>query len=399
MTFPYKTMSSVNFSNKRAVVRVDLNVPIQNGVVSDSTRIDRVIPTLRYLIEKGAKLVILSHFDRPKGKVVPEMSLAPIAKALEAALSQPVKFIATDWVDNAPEAAVATMQAGDVILIENTRFAAGEEKNDTVLSKKMASLGDIFVQDAFSCAHRAHSSTAGIAEFLPSVAGLACEGELKALNAALDAPTRPVLAIVGGAKVSTKIELLSNLVHKVDKIAIAGGMANTFLAAKGINVGKSLCEYDLLDTARNIMVEAEKAGCELLLPHDVVVSSEFKAHANNFACELSAVPADMMILDIGPKTIAALELELQSIKTVLWNGPFGAFEMEPFNTGTNAVARAVAKLTKANKMQSIAGGGDTVSALNGAGVAEDFTYISTAGGAFLEMLEGKKLPGVEVLRG
>ncbi len=399
MTFPYKTLASINISNKTVLVRVDLNVPVHNGVVSDTTRIERVVSTLKYVMAQGAKLVILSHFDRPKGKVVPAMSLAPIRPALEKELGHAVQFVATDWQDTAAEQAVAAMKMGDVVLLENTRFHIGEEHNDPTLSQKMAALGDVFVMDAFSCAHRAHCSTAGIASFLPSVAGLACEAELKALNAALEEPTRPVLAIVGGAKVSSKIDLLANLVHKVDKLAIGGGMANTFLAARGVNVGKSLCEHELLETARNIELEAQKSGCELILPIDVVVARAFKANA---ACEtvgLDAVPADAMILDIGAQSIAHINAVVAQCKTVVWNGPFGAFELTPFDAGTNAVAKAVAKATKAGTLQSIAGGGDTVSALNGAEVADDFTYISTAGGAFLEMLEGKALPGVEVLRG
>jgi phosphoglycerate kinase len=389
----FRTLDDVNVSGKRVVIRLDLNVPIAGGVVTDTTRIDRVVPTLRELIKKGAAVIILAHFDRPKGKVVPEMSLKPVASALEAALGHQVKFVFTDWLP-APH---VDAKAGDVILMENTRYHAGEEKNDAGFAKMLASLGDIFVNDAFSAAHRAHSSTEGIAHLLPAYAGRAMEGELKALQAALETPKRPVIAIVGGAKVSSKLDLLGNLVKKVDALVIGGAMANTFLHAQGMGVGKSLVEKDLADTARSILASAEKANCAIILPVDAIVAYKFEAHAPSHDYGVDAIPADGMMLDVGPMSVGRVNAAIDQAHTLLWNGPFGAFEMQPFDAATVAVAKHAAKRTKAGQLITVAGGGDTVSALNHAGVADEFTYISTAGGAFLEWLEGKELPGVAAL--
>ncbi len=389
----FRTLDDVNVSGKRVVIRLDLNVPISNGVVTDTTRIDRVVPTLRELLKKGAAVIILAHFDRPKGKVVPEMSLKPVAPALEKALGHAVKFVFTDW-QTAP---TVDAKAGDVILMENTRYHAGEEKNDMGFAKMLSGLGDIFVNDAFSAAHRAHSSTEGIAHLIPAYAGRAMEGELKALQAALETPKRPVIAIVGGAKVSSKLDLLGNLVKKVEALVIGGAMANTFLFAQGMGVGKSLVEKDLADTARHILAEASKANCAIILPVDAIVAYEFKAHAPSHDYGVDAIPADGMMLDVGPMSVDRVIAAIDQSHTLLWNGPFGAFEMQPFDAATVAVARHAAKRTKAGQLITVAGGGDTVSALNHAGVADDFTYISTAGGAFLEWLEGKELPGVAAL--
>lgn len=396
MTF--RTLSSVDLDGKKALLRLDLNVPIQDGKVSDATRIARVVPTVKALLQRGAAVIILAHFDRPKGRVVPEMSLKPVVPALAEALGQPVIFVFTDWADGNAQAAVKNARPGDVLLIENTRYAKGEEANDPAFSALLATLGDVYVNDAFSAAHRAHASTEGVAHLLPAVAGLAMQAELDALTAALEAPKRPVMAIVGGAKVSSKLDLLGNLTKKVDRLVIGGGMANTFLAAQGKAVGKSLCEHDLTGTAREIMANAASNGCEIILPVDATVASEFKAHAQNRIVSVDAVSPNDMILDIGPATVALLKVALQDTRTVLWNGPFGAFELKPFDMGTNAVAIAVAEATAAGRIVSVAGGGDTVAALNQAGAAERFTYVSTAGGAFLEWLEGKSLPGVEALR-
>ncbi len=396
MTF--RTLSSVDLDGKKALLRLDLNVPIQDGKVSDATRIARVVPTVKALLQRGAAVIILAHFDRPKGRVVPEMSLKPVVPALAEALGQPVIFVFTDWADGNAQAAVKNARPGDVLLIENTRYAKGEEANDPAFSALLATLGDVYVNDAFSAAHRAHASTEGVAHLLPAVAGLAMQAELDALTAALEAPKRPVMAIVGGAKVSSKLDLLGNLTKKVDRLVIGGGMANTFLAAQGKAVGKSLCEHDLTGTAREIMANAASNGCEIILPVDATVASEFKAHAQNRIVSVDTVSPNDMILDIGPATVALLKVALQDTRTVLWNGPFGAFELKPFDMGTNAVAIAVAEATAAGRIVSVAGGGDTVAALNQAGAAERFTYVSTAGGAFLEWLEGKSLPGVEALR-
>jgi len=394
----FRTIEDLDVNGKRVVLRADLNVPMQDGKVSDATRVERAADTIKALLDKGAAVMVLSHFGRPKGKVVPEMSLEPVVAALEKALDRRVTFVATDWADGKALDAADAAVPGQVLLFENTRYHPGDEANDDVFAEQLASLGDVFVSDAFSASHRAHASTAGIAKHLPAAAGLTMAAEIEALEKALSTPERPVMAIVGGAKVSTKIDLLSNLVEKVDMLVIGGGMANTFLAADGHRIGTSLYEADKLDTARDIEAAAEKAGCQLVLPVDVIAAKAFEANAPHRVCGLDGVEDDEMILDIGPQTETALEHRLHQTKTVLWNGPFGAFELEPFDAGTNAVARTVARDTKAGRMLSVAGGGDTVAALNKAGVTQDFSFVSTAGGAFLEWLEGKTLPGVDVLR-
>jgi len=392
----FKSLNDVDVSNKRVMIRVDLNVPMENGKVTDLTRIERVAPTIKELVQRGAKVVILSHFGRPGGKVVPSMSLKPLVEPLSQVLGKPVAF-AEDCVGPVAGQAVDKLAAGDVLLLENLRFHKEEEANDPAFVDALSKRGDIYVNDAFSCAHRAHASTEGLAHRLPAVAGRLMQAELDALNKALGNPERPVAAIVGGAKVSTKLELLGNLVSKVDRLIVGGGMANTFLFAKGMAVGKSLCETDLADTAREIMRKAEAAGCLILLPLDVVAASEFKASSAHVTVGVDAVPSDTMIVDVGPRTIELLNRELALCKTVVWNGPMGAFELEPFDAGTNALARAVAALTEEGKLLSVAGGGDTVAALAHAGVVDKFSYISTAGGAFLEWMEGKELPGVAAL--
>ncbi len=389
----YRTLDDLDVAGKRVVIRLDLNVPMEHGKVTDTTRIDRVLPTLKELLRKNAAIVILAHFDRPKGKVVPEMSLKPVAAALEQALHHKVQFVFTDW--QSPP--VISPKPGDVILMENTRYHPGEEKNDAGFAKMLAGLGDVFVNDAFSAAHRAHSSTEGIAHVLPAYAGRAMEQELSALASALETPKKPVIAVVGGAKVSTKLDLLGNLVKKVEGLVIGGAMANTFLAAQGLAIGKSLAEPDLAETAREILAAAEKASCAIILPVDAIVAKEFKAGAESHDYGIDAIPADGMVLDVGPMSVERVKAAIDNAHTLLWNGPFGAFEMKPFDAATVAVARYAAARTKAGKLVSIAGGGDTVAALNHAGVADDFTYVSTAGGAFLEWLEGKELPGVKAL--
>lgn len=389
----YRTLDDLDVAGKRVVIRLDLNVPMEHGKVTDTTRIDRVLPTLKELLRKNAAIVILAHFDRPKGKVVPEMSLKPVAAALEQALHHKVQFVFTDW-QSAP---VISPKPGDVILMENTRYHPGEEKNDAGFAKMLAGLGDVFVNDAFSAAHRAHSSTEGIAHVLPAYAGRAMEQELSALASALETPKKPVIAVVGGAKVSTKLDLLGNLVKKVEGLVIGGAMANTFLAAQGLAIGKSLAEPDLAETAREILAAAEKASCAIILPVDAIVAKEFKAGAESHDYGIDAIPADGMVLDVGPMSVERVKAAIDNAHTLLWNGPFGAFETKPFDAATVAVARYAAARTKAGKLVSIAGGGDTVAALNHAGVADDFTYVSTAGGAFLEWLEGKELPGVKAL--
>ncbi len=392
-----RTLDDVDVKDKRVLVRADLNVPMHDGEVSDSLRIERLIPTVHDLKAKGAKVILLSHFDRPKGKYVASMSLRPLAKPLGDALGCEVAF-ADDCIGEEAQKAVDAMQAGDVLLLENTRFHKGEEENDPGMAEELARLGDIYVNDAFSAAHRAHASTEGVAHLLPAVAGRAMQDELDHLHKALDEPKRPVIAVVGGAKVSTKINLLENLVHKVETLVIGGAMANTFLAAEGHDVGKSLYEPDYLKTARQIMGEAGESGTEILLPTDVVVAKEFKAGAKHRTVEISKVAKNEMILDIGPASVKDFETRLRSAKTLVWNGPFGAFETTPFDAGTVAAARAVAARTKSGDLLSVAGGGDTVAALNHAGVSDDFTYVSTAGGAFLEWLEGEELPGVAALK-
>ena len=392
-----RTLDGLAVKGKRVLVRADLNVPMADGKVTDMLRIKRQAPTIRELAEKGARVIVLSHFDRPKGKVVPSMSLKPVTPALAAEIGRPVAF-AEDCVGPIAEQAVAALKDGEVLLLENTRFHAGEEKNDPDFSKQLASLGDIFVNDAFSAAHRAHASTAGIAKLLPSVAGRAMEEELRHLEKALTDPARPVLAVVGGAKVSSKIALLENMVTRVETLVIAGAMANTFLAAEGLKVGKSLCERDYIETAQRVIHMATESGCAILLPTDVVVAKELKAGAAHHTVSTAEIGDDEMALDVGPKTIAAFKKRLETTKTLVWNGPFGAFETPPFDKGTVAAAKAVAEATKAGKLLSVAGGGDTVAALAHAGVDADFTYVSTAGGAFLAWLEGKALPGVEALK-
>ncbi len=392
----FKTLDDMDFAGKVALVRVDLNVPVENGAVSDTTRIERVLPTIRHITQAGGKVALLAHFARPKGQRVPEMSLAIVRPALEAALGQPVGF-AEDCVGIAAKRAVAGMAPGDVVLLENTRFHAGEERNDPELAAAMAALGELYVNDAFSAAHRAHASTEAIAHQLPACAGRLMEAELTALDRALGDPVRPVAAVVGGAKVSTKLDLLGNLITRVDHLIIGGGMANTFLAAQGHPVGTSLCEHDMADTARAVMAQASDAGCTLHLPSDVVVAREFAAGAAHEVVAADACPDDAMILDAGPEAQAAIIALLGTCRTLVWNGPLGAFEIAPFDTATNACAREAARLTAEGALTSVAGGGDTVSALNRAGAAAGFSYVSTAGGAFLEWMEGKTLPGVAAL--
>ncbi|WP_300377621.1 phosphoglycerate kinase [Henriciella sp.] len=387
-----------NLAGKTALVRVDFNVPVANGRVTDDTRLRAALDTVNSLSGKGAKVALLAHFGRPKGEVKPDLSLRPVADAFAKVVGAPVAF-AEDCVGEVAENAIAQIQGGGVILLENTRFHPGEEKNDPELAREMAKLGDIYVNDAFSAAHRAHASTEGIAHHLPAYAGRAMERELDALEAALGNPKRPVLAVVGGAKVSTKIDLLKNLVSRVDALAIGGGMANTFLAAGGHPVGKSLCEHDLADTCREIEARASDSGCDILLPQDVVVAKEFAANAEHRTCSTGEVGDDEMILDAGPQTVGLLAIAMDAAKTLVWNGPLGAFETEPFDKATVSAARGAAERVKAGKLTGVAGGGDTVAALNHAGVADDFSFVSTAGGAFLEWMEGKTLPGVEVLKG
>ena len=394
----FRTLDGLEVRGKRVLVRADLNVPMQDGVVTDALRIERQAPTIKELSGKGAKVIVLSHFDRPKGKVVPSMSLKPIAGALAKELGRPVAF-AEDCIGDVAKAAVARLKDGDVLLLENTRFHAGEETNDPAFAREVATLGDIFVNDAFSAAHRAHATTEGIAHLLPHAAGRSMELELTHLNKALGDPQRPVMAVIGGAKVSTKIALLENLVKRVETLVIGGAMANTFLAAEGIAVGKSLYEPDHLETARRVIHLSTQSGSAILLPSDVVLAKEFKAHAAHRTANVRDIHTDEMALDVGPASIAEFERRLAATRTLVWNGPFGAFEMEPFDAGTNAAARAVAAATKAGNLLSVAGGGDTVAALNHAGVADAFSYVSTAGGAFLEWLEGQELPGVAALSG
>ncbi|WP_404862796.1 phosphoglycerate kinase [Georhizobium sp. MAB10] len=394
----FRTLDDLtDVSGKRVLVRVDLNVPMENGDVSDMTRIERVLPTIEELSGKGAKVILLAHFGRPKGKRVDDMSLAPVARALEEALDHDVVF-ATDCIGDAMQKAIAKMANGDIMLMENTRFYAGEEANDPAFTDELAALGDIYVNDAFSAAHRAHASTEGLARRLPAYAGRTMEAELKALEKGLGNPEKPVVAIVGGAKVSTKLDLLMNLVKKVDALVIGGGMANTFLAARGTDVGKSLCEHDLAATAKQIMIEAASAGCAIVLPVDAVVAREFKAGATSETVDIANVPADAMILDVGPRSVEAINGWIDRAKTLVWNGPLGAFEIEPFHKATVAAARHAAEKTRDGKLVSVAGGGDTVAALNQADATADFTYVSTAGGAFLEWMEGKDLPGVSALK-
>ena len=392
----FKTLDDLgDLNGKTVLVREDLNVPMADGVVTDDTRLRATVATLNGLSDKGAKVLVLAHFGRPKGQPSEEFSLKKLAEPLSQVLGRPVTYI--DWEGD--KAAVAALQPGDIAVLENTRFFGGEEKNDPAVIARFASLGDIYVNDAFSAAHRAHASTEGLAHVLPAYAGRAMEAELTALEKALGKPEHPVAAVVGGAKVSTKLDVLKHLVGKVDHLIIGGGMANTFLAARGVAVGKSLCEHDLTSTADEILDNAEKAGCTVHLPYDVVVSKEFAANPISLrTCNVHEVAADEMILDVGPTAVEALADVLKTCKTLVWNGPMGAFETEPFDTATVALARTAAALTKEGSLVSVAGGGDTVAALNHAGVGADFTYVSTAGGAFLEWMEGKELPGVAALQ-
>ena len=392
----FQTLDRVDVKGKRLLIRVDLNVPVENGVVTDATRIERVAPALTELADKGAKVILLSHFGRPKGRDL-KNSLKPVAAEVARIVKRPVKFV-DDCIGEAAEKAVAAMKPGDIVCLENTRFHPGEEKNDPAFVEQLAKLGDAWVNDAFSAAHRAHASTEGLGHKLPAYAGRSMQAELDALGRALEHPERPVAAVVGGAKISTKLDLLHNLLQKVDVLIIGGAMANTFLLALGKKVGKSLVEADLIETAQKIIKEAQHAKKELVLPVDATVAEKFEAHAPSRTALVSDLREHEMILDIGPKSIEHVVSVLARCKTLVWNGPFGAFEMEPFDTGTVEVAEAAAELTQAGKLVTVAGGGDTVAALNAAGCADRFTYISTAGGAFLEWLEGKSLPGVEVLK-
>ncbi|HKD46566.1 MAG TPA: phosphoglycerate kinase [Rhizomicrobium sp.] len=393
----FNRLDDLQVKGKRVLVRADLNVPLKDGMVTDATRIARQAPTIRELAEKGGRVILLSHFDRPKGKVVPSMSLKPVVAPLSQAIGRRVAF-AEDCVGPTAESAVNVLEEGEVLLLENTRFHAGEEKNDPAFAEQVASLGDIFVNDAFSAAHRAHATTTALAYLLPSAAGRAMEAELTHLKKALADPERPLLAVVGGAKVSTKIELLQNLVTRVEVLVIGGAMANTFLAAEGVAVGKSLYEADHLDTARKVLHMATESGAVILLPSDVVVAKELKEGALSRTIPAADIASDEMVLDVGPATVRAFQNRLVTTKTLVWNGPLGAFEVQPFDQGTVAAAKAVAAATKAGNLLSVAGGGDTVAALAHAGVENDFSYVSTAGGAFLEWLEGKELPGVEALK-
>ena len=392
----WKTLDDMNLAGKRVLIRVDINVPMKDGKVSDATRIERIVPTVRDVLARGGLPILIAHFGRPKGKSVLDLSLRATLPALQQALGCKVGFIETL---EAAENLTAEAQAADVLLLENIRFHPGEEQNDPAFARRLAGLGDVYVNDAFSAAHRAHASTEGLARLMPSCAGRLMQAELEALEAALGTPARPVVAVVGGAKVSTKLALLGNLVERVDHLVIGGGMANTFLAAQGIDVGKSLCEHEMADTAREIMARAATAGCEIILPEDVVVAREFAPHAPSQTVPATECPADAMILDAGPNTVARIFTAFESARTLIWNGPLGAFEIAPFDAATNAAALKAAELTRAGALVSVAGGGDTVSALNQAGAAADFTYVSTAGGAFLEWMEGKTLPGVAALEG
>ncbi|MEO8758217.1 MAG: phosphoglycerate kinase [Devosia sp.] len=395
-----RTIEGMDFAGKRVLLRVDLNVPVQDGKVTDATRIERVVPTIREIIKAGGKAILISHFGRPKGKVDKAFSLEQVVPAIVEATGHPVGFIDTDWtnvqlageaIDDAPD--------GSILVLENTRFHPGEEENDPALAQRMSSLGDIYINDAFSAAHRAHASTEGIAHLLPSAAGLAMEAELKALEAGLGNPKRPVIAVVGGAKVSTKLELLENLVSRVDALVIGGAMANTFLLAEGIGIGKSLAEHDMGDTVNAILGKAQKSGCAIIVPVDGVVAWTFAANAPHQNYGLDAMDPTGMILDVGPQSRVRIKAAIDEAATLVWNGPLGAFELEPFDSGTTEIAKYVAARTKAGKLVSVAGGGDTVAALAHAGVKDEFTYVSTAGGAFLEWMEGKTLPGVAALEG
>ena len=394
----YKTIDDLDVAGKRVLVRADLNVPMKDGEVADATRIARTVPTLVELADKGARVIVMSHLGRPKGRVVDSLTLRPVAAALGAALDGREVAFAADCVGPDASTVAAAMADGDIVMLENLRFHAGEEGNDPAFAKELAALGDVYVNDAFSCAHRAHASTEAIARVLPAAAGRLMQGELEALAGALESPRHPVAAVVGGAKISTKMDALAHLVDKTDLLIIGGIMANTFLLARGVTVGRSLCEHDMTDSARAIMAAAARAGCDIALPVDAVVAREFAEGAESETVPVDAIPPDAMILDLGPASVGDLVHRLEGCRTLVWNGPLGAFEVSPFDAGTTALARAVARLTKEGRLLSVAGGGDTVAALAKAGVGDGFTYVSTAGGAFLEWLEGKVLPGVAALR-
>ena len=395
----FKTIDDLDVAGKRVLVRADLNVPMKDGEVADATRIVRTVPTLVELADKGARVIVMSHLGRPKGRVVDSLTLRPVAAALGAALDGREVALAADCVGPDASTVAAAMADGDIVMLENLRFHAGEEGNDPAFAKELAALGDVYVNDAFSCAHRAHASTEAIARLLPAAAGRLMQAELEALAGALESPRHPVAAVVGGAKISTKMDALGHLVDKTDLLIIGGAMANTFLLARGVNVGRSLCEHDMTDSARAIMAAAARAGCDIALPVDAVVAREFVEGAESETVPVDAIPPDAMILDLGPASVKELVHRLEGCRTLVWNGPLGAFEVSPFDAGTTALARAVARLTKEGRLVSVAGGGDTVAALAKAGAGDGFTYVSTAGGAFLEWLEGKVLPGVAALRG
>ena len=396
MSKKFRTLDDVDVKGKRVLLRVDLNVPTENGRITDATRLERVAPTITEISSKGGKVILLAHFGRPKGRD-PKESLKPVAAALAGVINKPVAF-ADDCIGDVARDAIAALKDGDILCLENTRFHKQEEKNDPAFVAELAKLGDIWVNDAFSAAHRAHASTEGLGHKLPAYAGRTMQAELDALAKALDAPTKPVIGIIGGAKVSTKIDLLQNLVTKVDALVIGGGMANTFLHAQGVQIGKSLAEKDLSATALRIVEKAYASNCAIILPVDAVVAFHFAANSPSHAYGLDAIPPEGMILDVGPQSTARIHAAIDDAATLVWNGPLGAFEMAPFDRGTVVAARHAAARTKAKKLISVAGGGDTVAALNQAGVADDFSYVSTAGGAFLEWMEGKPLPGVEVLK-
>jgi phosphoglycerate kinase len=391
-----KSIADVDVANKRVIVRADLNVPVKDGVVSDATRLERLVPGLQDLCERGARVIVISHFGRPKGNPDPALSLHRVATKLGEMLGRPIQFV-PECIGPAAESAASALGPGEIAVLENLRFHKGEEQNDPTFAGQLARCGDLYVDDAFSAAHRAHASTEGITHCLPTYAGPLMIEEIEALRTVLEAPQRPTAALVGGAKVSTKIPILKHLLDKVDKLIIGGGMANTFLLSHGVDIGKSLAEPDLVETAREIMTAAKHKGCSVVLPEDAVIARAFRAGEAHAVVPMLAVPSDAMILDVGPKSIAHMSDVLKECKTLLWNGPLGAFEIPPFGDGTFALAREAARLTKAGALTTVAGGGDTVAALNAAGVTGDFTYVSTAGGAFLEWLEGRELPGVAAL--
>lgn len=391
-----RRIQDAEVAGKRVLVRVDFNVPMKDGEVTDTTRLEAALPTIDFLVERGAKVILMAHSGRPKGQRVDEMSLEPVCQPLADLMGVELGFV-DDVAGDDAASAVADMEDGDILLLQNTRFEAGEEKNDAAFAKDLARLGDLFVADAFSAAHRAHASTAGVAAFLPAYAGLAMQREIDHLVAALEAPERPVIALVGGAKVSTKLDLLQNMVKKVDMLFVGGGMANTLLFAQGVEIGASLCEKDMADTARLILATAEESGCKLMLPTDVVLANEFAPNPETRLTSVNDVQDGEMILDCGPATVVALAQAMDSAKTLIWNGPLGAFETPPFETATMTAAQHAAERAKSGELVAVAGGGDTVAAMNMAGIADDLTFISTAGGAFLEWMEGKVLPGVDVL--